>query len=173
MLRNTKVLHKSSEIFSVILPIFKSTMNLAHIKCLSMLLGALCTVQTVCLSKLAASFDNRASSESSFRRIQRFLAQMALDLDAVVGYLKSRIPFDGPYIHSHDRPYSRRTPLPLAVTFPLSGRFRDLHPLEYVRAGRTKKAEPPDSAYQTIISVPNSKPRLTPAHSHPPHTSHP
>ena len=32
---------------------------------------------------------------------------------------------------------SRRTPLPLAVTFPLSGRFRDLHPLEYVRAGRT------------------------------------
>lgn len=34
---------------------------------------------------------------------------------------------------------SRRTPLPLAVTFPLSGRFRDLHPLEYVRAGRTKQ----------------------------------
>ena len=34
---------------------------------------------------------------------------------------------------------SRRTPLPLAVTFPLSGRFRDLHPLEYVRAGRTQK----------------------------------
>ena len=32
----------------------------------------------------------------------------------------------------------RRTPLPLAVTFPLSGRFGDLHPLEYVRAGRTK-----------------------------------
>lgn len=52
MLRNTKVSHKSSEIFSVILPIFKSTMNLAHIKCLSMLLGALCTVQMVCLSKL-------------------------------------------------------------------------------------------------------------------------
>ena len=34
---------------------------------------------------------------------------------------------------------SRRTPLPLAVTFPLSGRFGDLHPLEYVRAGRTNK----------------------------------
>ena len=97
MLRNTKVSHKSSEIFSVILPIFKSTMNLAHIKCLSMLLGALCTVQTVCLSKLAAAFDDRASSESSFRRIQRFLAHMVLDLDVVAGYLKSRIPFDGPY----------------------------------------------------------------------------
>ena len=32
---------------------------------------------------------------------------------------------------------SRRTPLPLAVTFPLSGRFGDFHPLERVRAGRT------------------------------------
>lgn len=78
-------------------------MNLAHIKCLSMLLGALCTMQTVCLSKLAAAFDNRASSESSFRRIHRFLAQMALDLDAVSGYLKSRIPFDGPYTLTTDR----------------------------------------------------------------------
>lgn len=73
MLRNTKVSHKSSEIFSVILPIFKSTLNLAHIKCLSMLLGALCTMQTVCLSKLAAAFDNRVSSESSFLRFLRFL----------------------------------------------------------------------------------------------------
>ena len=74
MLRNTKVSHKSSEIFSVILLIFKSTMNLAHIICLSMLLGALCTVQTVCLSKLAVAFDSKASRESSFRRIQRFMA---------------------------------------------------------------------------------------------------
>ena len=31
------------------------------------------------------------------------------------------------------------TPLPSAVAFPLLGRLRDLHPLEYVRAGRTKK----------------------------------
>lgn len=103
MLRNTKVSHKSSEIFSVILPIFKSTLNLAHIKCLSMLLGALCTMQTVCLSKLATAFDNRVSSESSFLRFQRLLAQIVLDLDVVAGYLKSRIPFDGPYTLTMDR----------------------------------------------------------------------
>ena len=78
-------------------------MNLAHIKCLSMLLGALCTVQTVCLSKLAAAFDNKASRESSFRRIQRLMAQMVLDLDAVARYLKSRIPFDGPCTLAMDR----------------------------------------------------------------------
>ena len=76
MLRKLKVPNKSSEIFSVILPIFKVSMNLAHIKCLSMLLGALCAVQTVCLSKLAGAFDSKASRESSFRRIQRFMSQM-------------------------------------------------------------------------------------------------
>ena len=58
-------------------------MNLSHIKSLSMLLGALCAVQTVCLSKMAVAFDNKASRESSFRRIQRFMAQMVLDLEAV------------------------------------------------------------------------------------------
>ena len=78
-------------------------MNLAHIKCLSMLLGALCAVQTVCLSKLAGAFDSKASRESCFRRIQRFMSQMVLDLDAVAGYLKSRIPSDGPYTLTMDR----------------------------------------------------------------------
>ena len=34
---------------------------------------------------------------------------------------------------------SPRTPLSLAVAFPLSGRFGDLHPLEYAHAGRTRK----------------------------------
>ena len=37
---------------------------------------------------------------------------------------------------------SRRTPLPLAVCFPLSGRIRDLHPLEYAHAGRTRLGAP-------------------------------
>lgn len=52
---------------------------------------------------MAAAFDNRAASESSFRRFQRFLAQMVLDLDAVAGYLKSRIPVDRPYTLTMDR----------------------------------------------------------------------
>lgn len=38
-------------------------------------------------------------------------------------------------------PVLRRTPLPLAVSFPQSGRFGDLYPLECVRAGRTKKED--------------------------------
>ena len=38
--------------------------------------------------------------------------------------------------------FEEKTPLPLAVTFPLSGRFGNFHQLEYVRAGRTKKIPP-------------------------------
>ena len=34
---------------------------------------------------------------------------------------------------------SRWTPLPLAVSFPLSGHFTDFHRLDYAHAGRTKK----------------------------------
>ena len=78
-------------------------MNLAHIKCLSMLLGALCTAQTVCLSKLDGAFGNKASRESCFRRIQRFMAQLVLDFDVVAEYLRSRIPLDGPYTLTMDR----------------------------------------------------------------------
>lgn len=103
MSRSIKVSHKSSEILTVILPLFKASMNLAHIKCLSMLLGALCTVQTVCLSKLAGAFGDKASRESSFRRIQRFMAQLVLDFDVVAEYLRSRIPLDGPYTLTMDR----------------------------------------------------------------------
>ena len=103
MSRSIKISHKSSEILTVILPIFKASMNLAHIKCLSMLLGALCTVQTVCLSKLAGAFGDKASRESSFRRIQRFMAQLVLDFDVVAEYLRSRIPLDGPYTLTMDR----------------------------------------------------------------------
>ena len=36
---------------------------------------------------------------------------------------------------------SRWTPLSLAVSFPLSGHFTDLHRLDYAHAGRTKKPQ--------------------------------
>ena len=51
----------------------------------------------------------------------------------------SSIRNSGEDYENHTAKQTTRTPLPLAVTFPLSGRFRDLHPLEHVRAGRTPK----------------------------------
>ena len=43
--------------------------------------------------------------------------------------------------------------MPLAVTFPLSGRFGDLHPLEYVRAGRTTK----NAGHLSMSGVPKNR----------------
>ena len=57
-----------------------------------------------------------------------------------------------------------QTPLPSAVAFPLLGRLGDLHPLEYVLAGRTNnrgdssRAAPTLSlAKQAIVIAPKSK----------------
>ena len=46
--------------------------------------------------------------------------------------------------------------MPLAVTFPLSGRFRDLHPLEYVRAGRTIRDRPVEGPVFAFLAVRDS-----------------
>mgnify|MGYP007124113099 CR=1 FL=1 len=75
-------------------------------------------------------------------------ALIIVDFDVVI--IDPIAGFDVPhrtYATSADR-QQRRTPFPLAITFPLSGRFRDLHPLEYVRAGRTNgRAESLRPAY--------------------------
>ena len=42
----------------------------------------------------------------------------------------------------------------LAVTFPLLGRFGDLRPLEYVRAGRTKVPVTSVTRWPVFISLP-------------------
>lgn len=65
--------------------------------------SALHRAETVCLSKLAGAFGNKASRESRIRRIQRFMAQLVLYFDVVAEYLRSRIPLDGPYTLTMDR----------------------------------------------------------------------
>ena len=51
---------------------------------------------------------------------------------------------------------SPRTPLSLAVAFPLSGRLGDLHPLEYTHAGRTKRAYTPTVGVYRPLLFPSS-----------------
>ena len=70
-------------------------MNLARIKCLSQLVCAMCKVQMVNFSKLASAFDNRTPKESSFRRIQRFMAQTVLNLDIVAKVVMKLLPEKG------------------------------------------------------------------------------
>jgi len=78
-------------------------MNLARIKFFGMFICALCKVQTVCFEKLAASFETDAKSGSSLRRIQRFMADYALDTDWIARFIFKMLPHKPPYRLVMDR----------------------------------------------------------------------
>ena len=60
-----------------------TSLNKARIKLMSFLIISLCKVQDVGLCKLANSFETKAKSDSSMRRIQRFLSEVKLDFDKI------------------------------------------------------------------------------------------
>ena len=62
---------------------FGQSVNLARIKLMTILLHALCVVQTVSLHKLAGAMPTDVDRDSSLRRLQRFFAKYVLDLDIV------------------------------------------------------------------------------------------
>ena len=78
---NTKVENKVKILSDTLAEFFGDNMNLARIKFFGLFISALCKVQTVCFEKLACSFDSDAKMDSSLRRIQRFMAEYALDSD--------------------------------------------------------------------------------------------
>ena len=58
-------------------------MNLARIKLLAFVLHALCIVQTVSLHKIASAMPAGVERDSNLRRLQRFLAGYALNLELI------------------------------------------------------------------------------------------
>lgn len=74
-----------------------------RVKFLVLFLIALLKVQTVCLTKLASGFSGSASKKSRVRRIQRFLAKFALDLDQVAQLLWSFLALEGKVVLILDR----------------------------------------------------------------------
>lgn len=64
MLRTSKVHYKSSELYPILHEHFGKSMNLARIKALGMMVCALCKVQRVTHTKLAAAFDSEAAAEN-------------------------------------------------------------------------------------------------------------
>ena len=72
-------------------------MNLARIKFFGLFISALCEAQTVCFEKLACGFDSNVNTESSLRRIQRFIAEYPLDSDLVARFIFALLPHEPPY----------------------------------------------------------------------------
>ena len=103
MLRNSKIHYKSSDLFSILREHFGKDMNLARIRAMSMMICALCKVQRIAYTKLAAAFDNEAEACSSLRRIQRLIAECVINTDLIAKLILKLIPVRGPYSLSMDR----------------------------------------------------------------------
>ncbi len=77
--------------------------NQARIKFLARFLVALISVKTVCLKQIASVFPAEAKTESSYKRIQRFLRGFDLDYAALARLMVALIGAQGPWTLALDR----------------------------------------------------------------------
>ncbi|KAA6307440.1 hypothetical protein EZS27_040890, partial [termite gut metagenome] len=99
----TKVPDKSTQLIAVLLNHVGQNMNLARIKFFGMFICALCKVQTVGFDKLSTAFTSGAMSESSLRRIQRFMADYKLNTDLIAQLIVRLLPHKPPFRLALDR----------------------------------------------------------------------
>ena len=100
---DSKDLVKVNQILPIMQEYFGKSMNLARIKLMAYMLHALCVVQTVSLHKLASAMPTSVERDSNLRRIQRFLANYALNLDLVARMIFSLLPVKDGLVLSMDR----------------------------------------------------------------------
>ena len=81
----------------------KSSKNLARIKLLAFVLHAICVVQTVSLHKIASAMPTSVERDSNLRRLQRFLAGYALNLDLIAKVIFALLPVKTGLVLSLDR----------------------------------------------------------------------
>jgi len=101
--KSPKVEYKTTQLISILSQSLAGKMNLARIKFFGMFICALCKVQNVCFEKLAIAFEARVHSNSSLRRIQRFMAEYALNTDLIACLIFKMLPHQPPYRLVMDR----------------------------------------------------------------------
>ena len=101
--KNSKVLNKSSDLTPILYECFGKSLNLARIKFISLFICSLCKVQTVGFEKIASGFENNCDKDSSLRRIQRFMAEYALDTNLIAKLIFALLPHRPPYTITIDR----------------------------------------------------------------------
>ena len=87
MMTNPKTPCKNSELFDKLNVSFGERMNLARIKLISLMILALCKVQTASFYKLSAAFESGSDALSCMCRIQRFMSSYMLDFDLIARLL--------------------------------------------------------------------------------------
>lgn len=103
MVTDSKTSGKNSDLFDILYKHFGKTINKARIRFMAAMVCALCKMQTVSFGKLALAFGGKADTDSVVRRIQRFMANYALDLSAIARLIFRLLPHAGPYTLSMDR----------------------------------------------------------------------
>lgn len=89
---NTSQEYKSKDLSSVLEQNFEQKINKARLNLISMMILALCKVKTVNYMALANVFDSYANTESSLRRIQRFMADFDLPMKLVSSFIFGILP---------------------------------------------------------------------------------
>lgn len=100
---DSKDLVKVNQILPIMQEHFGKSMNLARIKLMALVIHALCVVQTVSLHKLAAAMPTSVERDSNMRRLQRFFAKYALNLDLIAKMIFSLLPVSKNMVLSMDR----------------------------------------------------------------------
>ena len=98
-----KISNKSSDLTPVLFECFGKRLNLARIKFISLFICSLCKVQTVGFEKIASGFENNCDTDSSLRRIQRFMAEYSLDTNLIAKFIFALLPHKPPYTITIDR----------------------------------------------------------------------
>jgi hypothetical protein len=102
-MKKTNISHKNSDLNSILSTHLKGMLNLSRIKFISMFIIALSKAQTVNFSKLSIAFDTEAKSESSLRRIQRFIAKYSFNSDIIARLIFNLLPSQEKLVLTIDR----------------------------------------------------------------------
>lgn len=92
---NTSLDRKNSDLISVLKPYFKDNFNLARLKLICLFIEALCKVKTINYDRLATAFTTETDKSSSYRRIQRFMANFDFSMEVVAKLIFKLLPIVG------------------------------------------------------------------------------
>jgi len=91
-MENTSLYNKDTSLNSVLQGHFKGELNLARVRLICLFLTALCKVKTINYDRLASGFDVKASKNSSYRRIQRFMKEFNFPMKVVSSLIFNLLP---------------------------------------------------------------------------------
>lgn len=100
---NTSINYKDTALISVLQEHFKGEINLARVRLISLFIRALCKVKSINYDKLATGFDTKVDKKSSYRRIQRFMAEYDFSMKIVSCLIFSLLPEKGNLVLILDR----------------------------------------------------------------------